>query len=65
VAVVGRFLLEEPRNVRVVVDGETQAGVRAHEQRPSFGGAIERSVARARRITEARMRLEQLRTRPA
>lgn len=56
VAVVGRFLLEERRTVRIVLDD-----VPREQQTPKFQAAIERSVARARRITEARMRWQQLR----
>lgn len=57
VAVVGRFLLEERRTVRIVLED-----VAAPEApTPRLQAAIERSVARARRITEARMRWQQLR----
>jgi hypothetical protein len=56
VAVVGRFLLEERRTVRIVLDE-----VPREQQTPKLQAAIERSVARARRIAEARMRWQQLR----
>jgi len=58
VAVVGRFLLEERRTVRIVMDEVPAAEA---PQTPRLQAAIERSVARARRITEARMRWQQLR----
>lgn len=56
VAIVGRFLLEERRTVRIVL--EELEPVEQPVQR--FQAAIERSVARARRIAEARMRWQQL-----
>ncbi len=58
VAVVGRFLLEERRTVRVVLEEHP----RREHPTPKLQAAIERSVARARRIAEARMRWQQLRT---
>jgi phosphopantetheinyl transferase len=57
VAIVGRFRLEERRTVRIVLDEPPQAAAST----PRLQAAIERSVARARRITEARMRWQQLR----
>lgn len=58
VAIVGRFLLEERRTVRIVLEDVPREPT-AHA--PRLQAAIERSVARARRITEARMRWQQLR----
>jgi phosphopantetheinyl transferase len=57
VAIVGRFLLEERRTVRIVLDGPAD-----EPQTPRFQAAIERSMARARRIADARLRWQQLRT---
>jgi hypothetical protein len=57
VAIVGRFLLEERRTVRIVLEDVP----RADAPTPRLQAAFERSVARARRITEARMRWQQLR----
>lgn len=56
VAIVGRFLLEERRTVRIVLDEP-----REEPQSPRLQQALERSVTRARRIAEARMRWQQLR----
>ena len=56
VAVVGRFLLEERRTVRIVLDQPPP-----EQPTPRLQAAIERSVARARRITDARLRWQQLR----
>jgi phosphopantetheinyl transferase len=58
VAVVGRFLLEERRTVRIVLDEPPQR----EAQTPRLQAAIERSMARARRIADARLRWQQLRT---
>lgn len=56
VAVVGRFLLEERRTVRIVLDQPPEEA-----PTPRLQAALERSMARARRITEARLRWQQLR----
>jgi hypothetical protein len=58
VAIVGRFLLEERRTVRIVMD---EPPVEAQPATPRLQAAIGRSMARARRITEARLRWQQLR----
>lgn len=58
VAIVGRFLLEERRTVRIVLEDVPKADAPT----PRLQAAIERSMARARRITEARSRWQQLRT---
>ncbi|MCW2923218.1 MAG: hypothetical protein JWM98_622 [Thermoleophilia bacterium] len=59
VAIVGRFLLEERRTVRIVLDevppAEQPAPVPTRSM-PRLGAAIERSMLRARRIAEARVR---------
>lgn len=57
VAVVGRFLLEERRTVRIVLD---EVPTPEDAKAPRLQAAFERSVARARRITEARMRWQRL-----
>jgi hypothetical protein len=57
VAIVGRFLLQERRTVRIVLDEPAHV----QQETPRLQAAFERSVARARRITEARMRWQQLR----
>lgn len=51
VAVVGRSLLEEQQHVRIVLDEAAR-----EEATPKLQAAIERSLVRARRIAEARMR---------
>ncbi len=56
VAIVGRFLLEERRTVRIVLDEAP-----AEQPTPRLQAALERSVARARRIADARLRWQQLR----
>ena len=56
VAVVGRFLLEERRTVRIVLD-EPAEPVAA----PRLQAAIERSKVRARRIADARSRWQGMR----
>ncbi len=58
VAVVGRFLLEERRTVRIVLD---EAPSEPLASTPKLQAAIERSMARARRIADARLRWQQLR----
>jgi phosphopantetheinyl transferase len=58
VAIVGRFLLEERRTVRIVLEDVPKADAPS----PRLQAALERSVARARRITDARSRWQQLRT---
>jgi phosphopantetheinyl transferase len=55
VAIVGRFLLEERRTVRIVLDGPAE-----EPSTPRLQAAIERSMARARRIADARHRWQQL-----
>jgi phosphopantetheinyl transferase len=57
VAIVGRFLLEERRTVRIVLEDVPKVDAPT----PRLQAAIERSMARARRITEARTRWQQLR----
>ena len=57
VAIVGRFLLEERRTVRIVLDE-----VATEQATPRLQAAIERSMVRARRIAEARNRWHQVRT---
>lgn len=56
VAIVGRFLLEETANVKIVLDPTAQ-----ELATPRLQAAIERSLARARRITDARQRWQQAR----
>ncbi|MCW2928650.1 MAG: 4-phosphopantetheinyl transferase superfamily protein [Thermoleophilia bacterium] len=56
VAIVGRYLIEERRTVRIVLDDAAR-----EQATPKLHAAIERSVARARRIAEARHRWQQLR----
>ena len=51
VAVVGRFLLEEPQRVKIVLDPTAQ-----EQATPRLQAALERSMARARRISDARQR---------
>lgn len=51
VAIVGRFRLEERQNVRIVLDDAAREAAT-----PRLQGAIERSMVRARRIADARMR---------
>ncbi len=58
VAIVGRFLLEERRTVRIVMDQPVASDA---APTPRLQAAIERSVARARRIADARLRWHQLR----
>lgn len=59
VAVVGRFLIEERRTVRIVMDEPPEHA--SSSAAPRLQAAIGRSMARARRITEARTRWQQLR----
>lgn len=59
VAIVGRFLLEERAHVRIVLDAAAR-----EEATPRLQAAIERSVARARRISDARHRWSQARPEP-
>lgn len=56
VAIVGRFLLEETARVKIVLDPTAQ-----ELATPRLQAAIERSLARARRITEAKQRWQQAR----
>ena len=60
VAVVGRFLLEERRTVRIVLEGPAEEPAAASSGKVQ--AAIERAGAKARRIAEARLRWQQLRT---
>lgn len=59
VAIVGRFRLEERQNVRIVLDDAAREAAT-----PRLQGAIERSMVRARRIAEARMRWQTARPEP-
>jgi 4'-phosphopantetheinyl transferase EntD len=60
VAIVGRFRLEERRTVRIVMD-EPPTQAQPQAATPRLQAAIGRSMTRARRIAEARMRWQQLR----
>jgi len=53
VAIVGRFLLEERRTVRIVLDDAAR-----EQATPRLHAALERSMARARRIADARSRFQ-------
>ena len=53
VAIVGRFLLEERRTVRIVLDDTARV-----QATPRLHAALERSMARARRIADARTRFQ-------
>lgn len=64
VAIVGRYLLEEPRTVRVVMD-DVVSSTTPTRSTARLQAALERSMARARRITESRMRWERLRLDPS
>lgn len=57
VAVVGKFLLEEKRTVRVVLDADVP---NSPASPPRLQAAIERSLVRARRIARARLRWQEL-----
>ncbi|MEO6866538.1 MAG: hypothetical protein ABI200_00795 [Gaiellales bacterium] len=60
VAIVGRFLLEERRTVRIVLE-EPVAAPEVATPTPRLQAAIERASTRARRIADARHRWQQLR----
>lgn len=59
VAIVGRALLEEHQNVRIVLDDAARDAAT-----PRLQAAIERSMVRARRIAEARSRWQSVRPEP-
>ncbi|MCZ4496610.1 MAG: hypothetical protein JWM25_1193 [Thermoleophilia bacterium] len=56
VAIVGRFLVEERQTVRIVLDDAAR-----EDATPRLQAAFERSMVRARRIADARMRWQPLR----